>query len=121
MKEMRKPSANDYEVVLPDVGKFVYARKTIGDFIAIRRRYVEIAGENNGDMILDRLANVTAAHEVLCVSCPDGWEDLTTFDFESSGHHLNKILELDKLIGEKQDSFRKDKEGEKPETGTGTQ
>lgn len=114
---MRKPSINDFEINLPGVGKFVYGRRTIGDFIAIRRRYVELAGENVGDALLSNMAGIVALHDVMCVSCPDGWENLAVFDSESSEYHLKKVLELDELIGEKQDSFRKDKELKEQETG----
>lgn len=112
---MRQKSENDFEIDLPGVGKFVYGQRTIGDFIAIRRRYVELAGENVNDAVLSNLASIVALHDVMCVSCPSGWENLMNFNVvDSREDYLQKIMELDRLIGEKENSFRKHKtvEGE---------
>lgn len=103
---MRKPSETDFKVVVEGVGEFRYAQRTIGDFIAIRKRYLEIAGETEDPYVLT-LASVTAVHENMCVSCPEGWEDLTKLPFDREGKVVSQLLSLDRKIGEAEDSFRK--------------
>ena len=116
---MRQKSENDFEIDLPGVGKFVYGQRTIGDFIAIRRRYVELAGENVNDAVLSSLAGIVATHDVMCVSCPEGWENLMNFSMANSKEdYLQKVMELDRLIGEKENSFRQDATGKDQEART---
>jgi DNA primase len=101
---MREPSATDFTIPLPDVGDFVYARRTIGDMMKIRVVYLRyLQGEDEeADKELSFFAGITAAHSVLCVSCPAGWEDLTALD-DSKGL---QVVELSNLLTEKEDSFR---------------
>jgi hypothetical protein len=102
---MREPAATDFKIPLPDVGDFVYARRTIGDMMKIRVRYLKyldgIAEED--DKILSFFAGIVAANETLLVSCPVGWEDLTVLD---DALRYEKIVELSTLLTNKEDSFR---------------
>lgn len=104
---MRKPSENDYTVELEGVGSFVYGQRTIGDFLAIRRRFTELT-DGSEDPYVTTIASITAVHERMCVSCPEGWENLMDMPLSGRNDIIQKLLELDRLIGEKENSFRQD-------------
>lgn len=103
---MRKPSDTDYTIDLDGVGTFRYAQRTIGDFIAIRKRYIEITADSEDPYVVN-LASAIAVHEQMCVSCPEGWEDLTKLPFDMEGKVIAQLFELDRKIGEAENSFRK--------------
>lgn len=125
---MRKPHPTDFVISLPDIGDFAFGRRTLGDGIAIRADYlrrVAAAGvdERNGatvmlgdaDFELSFFAGLIARYKVLCVACPAGWEDLEKMDITSVG--LDKLLELDRLLRDREDSFRSEAPSGSPPSG----
>lgn len=103
---MRKPSENDFTIEIEGVGTFRYAQRTIGDFIAIRKRYTELVGGSDDPWVVNT-ASAIAVHEQMCTSCPEGWEDLSKLPFDMEGKVLSQLFELDRKIGEAENSFRK--------------
>jgi hypothetical protein len=88
---MREASATDIFIDLPDVGTFRYARRQIGDRLAIRRDYLRYTQEfADDDPDLSLYAALIATHEVLCVDCPEGWENIAALD----AGKLDKAFEL---------------------------
>jgi hypothetical protein len=102
---MREPSEKDFTIPLPGVGNFVYGRRSLGDMMKIRVLYLRfLQGEDeDADKELSFFAGITAAHSVLCVSCPKGWEDLTNLD---DIENTPRVVELSNLLTKKEDSFR---------------
>ncbi|MFL5901005.1 MAG: hypothetical protein ACJ75S_07375 [Solirubrobacterales bacterium] len=101
---MREASATDIFVELPDVGTFRYARRQIGDRLAIRREYLRYTQEfGDGDPDLSLYAALIATHEVLCVDCPPGWENIAALDAD----RLDKAFELGTLLKAKEEAIAK--------------
>lgn len=104
---MRDPRDTDFFVELPGVGTFRYGRRTLGDQIAVRTRFLDVVkGHGEADDDLTFYAGAVASHAVLCVECPAGWEDLTALDLTAEGTSLDKVFELVALVRGKEDSFR---------------
>ena len=101
---MKTPSATDFTLPLPEVGDFVFARRTVGDMIKIRSAYLKLIGGDEGDDELEFFCGFAAAYQILIVSCPAGWEDVSAIDLNSVG--VNKVMELARLLSDKEDSFR---------------
>lgn len=103
---MREPSTNDFNIELPEVGNFVFARRTMGDMINIRIEYVKLVGPyGDTDSELVYFGGFVAAYKILMVSCPSGWEDISAMDLNKVGV-FEKIMELARLLREKESSFR---------------
>jgi hypothetical protein len=101
---MREASATDIFVELPDVGTFRYARRQIGDRLAIRRDYLRYTQEfADDDPDLSLYAALIATHEVLCVDCPEGWENIASLDADK----LDKAFELGTLLKAKEEAIAK--------------
>jgi hypothetical protein len=108
---MRKAKDNDFFVELPDVGVFRFGRRTFADRVEIRSNVMRITKELTGfDLTLDGYASIMAAHKVLCVEAPAGWEDISAIELDDDSDE--KILELYDLLRAKEELFRKgSKEG----------
>lgn len=103
---MRKANAEtDFTVEVEGVGAFTYGRRTIGDSLKIRARYLELVAGHGDDIEMAATASAVATHEVLCVACPDGWSDLLKVD-STNPDAVSKVFELSAAVGEKEDSFR---------------
>ena len=121
----RKPNdKSDYEIELPGVGSFVFARRTQGDKLTIRRLYVSLAGpvpaggESEVDWAVDFLAYFYASYTVLMVSCPAGWENILEMDGDDdaiTAHHWT----LGRMLGDKEGSFRQKPSGGSSGSGPG--
>ncbi len=102
---MRKPADSDFDIELEGVGRFRYARRTLGDNIAIRAKVARLTqGVGDLDIELNVLANLCASHAVLCVEAPAGWEDLESLDW-SSGKDEQAFM-LFAALRDKEESFR---------------
>ncbi|MGR9107816.1 MAG: hypothetical protein ACU843_12875 [Gammaproteobacteria bacterium] len=122
---MREERATDFFIELPEVGNFRFGRKTFGDKLKIQQKIVEMIGpsiasierDDSGeptnisvdpmDTDVRLFAGMMAEYHVMCVSAPDGWEniedvDVTDPDLES------KVFDLFSLWRAKEKSFRKD-------------
>ena len=107
---MRQRSEKDFIVEHPVLGKFTYGRRTYGDRIAIRRRYLQLLERDDDkgvDEDLAAMAAIVAMHHVLCVSAPPGWEDLAEVDLLEEPGNAGLLLELYGLVKQKEGSFRR--------------
>lgn len=102
---MRAAAETDFTIPLPEVGDFVFARRTMGDMIKIRSAYLKLIGEDDGDYEMEFFCGFAAAYQVLIVSCPKGWEDVIGLDLNQVG--AGKVQELAILLSEKESSFRR--------------
>jgi len=118
---MRPEKDTDFFIDLPDVGKFRYGRRTYGDRIKIRSKYLTVVEGHGADETMNLYGSFVATHEVLCVSCPDGWEDLTDLDLTLPDNVDDKIFDLFSQLKEKEDSFKKGATKSSEATGEGTQ
>lgn len=119
---MRKPNERDFEVKHPELGRFVYGRRTYGDRIAIRRRYLDLLGRDDDKGVDDDLAAmaaIVAMHDVLCVSAPAGWQDLAQVDLLEEPRNEALLIELYALVKQKEGSFRRFPAQEGPGGGEG--
>lgn len=105
----RAPAEGDFFVDLPGVGRFRYGRRTYGDRIRIRQHFLGIlGGDDEGvDEDVAAMAAIVAAHRVLCVQAPAGWQELSTIDLVVDPLAEGRILELYALLKQKEDSFRR--------------
>lgn len=113
---MRSAKENDFFVELPDVGVFRFGRRTFGDRMKIRAAYLRLVKElGDADDDLSMYAAMIAAHEVLCVEAPAGWENLADLDLLETADTERNIYELYSLLKDKEDAFRQgeSKSGEK--------
>lgn len=95
----------DFVITLDGVGEFKFGRRTIGDAMRIRARFLELAGAHQDDVEMVAIASAIATYEVLVVSHPDGWGDLMSMDAVSP-EHLGALFDLYGKLGDKEDSFR---------------
>lgn len=103
---MRAAAETDFTIPLPEVGDFVFARRTMGDMIKIRSDYLKLIGTNDGDYEMDLFCGFTAAYNTLIVSHPESWtSDLSALDVNAVG--MDKVFELSNLLYAKESSFRR--------------
>lgn len=109
----RAPKDTDFFVTLPDVGDFIFARRTLGDAMKIRGRYLRLLGESGAgdteepDPELSGYANVIATIAVLLVKAPSAqWADPLAIDLVGNPQALDQIVSLYTLLSEAEDSFR---------------
>lgn len=116
---MRPPSHNDFKVHVPGIGDFMFGRRTYGDRIAIRAEYLRLIRphlparveptDDDIDADLDAdlaaMCAIVAAHRVLCVSAPAGWEDLGQLDLLQTGAEEG-VMNLYARLRAAEDMFR---------------
>lgn len=117
---MREPSDTDFFLEVPKLGTFRFGRRTYGDRLKIRSHFLRLTREfaelEEPDPDLATNAAIVAAHKVLCVDAPAGWEDLESIDLIDTPDAEDKIFALYFALKDKEDSFRgiKNKVGEAP-------
>jgi hypothetical protein len=106
---MRKPADTDFFVDVEEVGVFRFGRRTYGDRLKIRAEFLRLVREfgEDEDAELSTHAAVIAAHKVLCVEAPEGWESLESIDLVAIPDAEDKIFAIFAALKEKEDSFRK--------------
>ena len=120
----RSASSSDFFVEIPDLGRFNFARRQIGDVFKIRGRYNQLTEgfyDAEGRMAdLVALAYVTI--QVLLVSGPDDF-DFNALDPLLDDDFDTKLLSIWRALRDKELSFRpKPQEtGKAARTGTGEQ
>lgn len=105
---MRSPSDSDFFVDVPEVGTFRFGRRTYGDRLKIRveyRKLVQDAGDDDHELAAQAAA--VAAHKVLCVEAPAGYEDLATLDMIALPDAEDRVYRIYLALKEKEDSFRR--------------
>lgn len=104
---MRSPAETDFFVLVPDIGTFRFARRTYGDRLKIRAEYLRLVREfDDVDADLSTQAAMIAAHKVLCVEAPAGWEDLEAVDLVEVPDAEERIFTIYDALKAKEDSFR---------------
>ena len=111
---MREQKDTDFVIPIEGVGDFCYARRTLGDNLKIRSEFVKLLNgvDPEQDNELTGFATIFATHKVLCVSAPDGWDDLSSVSEDAHADAVGVVLSLWDKIKEKQDSFRNRSNGE---------
>ncbi len=108
---MRAPAPTDFEVVHPVLGTFIYGRRTYGDRIKIRTEFLKELGrpdDGTVDADLAAMCAMVAAHRVLCVRAPAGWEDLARVELMTDPElHEAFVVELYADLKAKEDTFRR--------------
>lgn len=102
---MRAAAETDFTIPLPEVGDFIFARRTMGDMIKIRSTYLKLIDGSEDDDQMVLLCGFTAAYQALIVDAPSGWEDISAIDMNAVG--FDKVQELATLLLEKESSFRR--------------
>jgi hypothetical protein len=103
----RAANVSDFHVDVADVGRFCFARRTVGDVYKIRGRYNQITGgfyDDEGRMAdLSALGYVTI--QTLLVEAPEGF-DLESIDPLLDDDYDQKVLSIFAALREKELSFR---------------
>lgn len=103
---MRKPSHNDYTVPVEGLGTFTFARRTLGDEIAIQvERSRILDGVQHPTDVLWNMAVWLSTIRVLMVSAPGAWnpDDLDPLDPKT----FDEISRVFIAMRTKEDSFRR--------------
>ncbi|MBN3839273.1 hypothetical protein [Burkholderia sp. Ac-20349] len=104
---MRQPSDTDFFIDVSSVGKFRFARRTYGDKIRVRSEYLRLVQDvGDEDPDIRAQAAIIAAHKVLCVEAPSGWDDLENLDMLAIDNAEGKVLDVYLALKAKEDSFR---------------
>lgn len=108
----------DFTITLPGVGDFTFARRTMGDAMRIRGRYLRLmsdAGSSDDapfDAELSGYANVIATITTLLVKAPDArWSDPEAIDLLDNPDAASQMVNLFSALQEQEDSFRRPAEG----------
>ncbi|HEX7642021.1 MAG TPA: hypothetical protein VF472_07380 [Burkholderiaceae bacterium] len=117
----RKAHATDFFVDVPDLGRFNFARRQLGDVFKIRGRYNQLTEgfyDAEGRMAdLVALAYVTI--QTLLVSGPEGF-DLDTLDPLLDDEFDTKLLAIWSALRDKELSFRSGQKEARQAPGPGT-
>lgn len=117
---MREQKETDFPVELPGVGRFMFARRTIGDALKIRAELIRLTdGQPEADAELTGFANMIATIKVLCSSAPKGWRDVEKIDLLTDEDGLSKLIDLYEKVREQEDSFRKGSNRASAQEGSG--
>jgi hypothetical protein len=110
----RQPKPTDFRVTVPDVGDFVFAKRTMRDEIATQVEYARIIDGVQATPWLEAVGGAIADLTVLTVKAPDGW-DLDALEPHDPATYT-KLIAAHRGLLEKERSFRRgpDKAGEAP-------
>ncbi len=101
----RTPKATDFTIDVEGVGRFTFARRNMGDELAIQREFAEILqGIDKPTAWLETMGGWLSTLRVLTVRAPDGWDldELDPLDNETYAK-LNRVYEG---LRDKERSFR---------------
>ena len=118
----RTAHATDFAVDVDQLGRFLFARRSVGDLFKIRGRYNQVTDghyDADGNMAdIAALAFVTI--QLLLVGGPDGF-DLDHLDPLVDDDYENKLITIWRALRDKELSFRsgQDKGGKEGRAGTG--
>ena len=120
---MKARKETDFSIDLEGVGRFTFGRRTLGDSIAIAVERATLRRGMEPSEIDDETAgwtNMLATLKVLCVSAPEGWDDLTAIDLAEHPDAFDHIFDLWTKLIEKEDSFRGAAKSRSTEAGQGS-
>jgi len=101
----RIPRATDFPVEVEGIGRFVFAKRTMADEIAIQRKYAEIVGGVEPTPWLQSVGAWLAVLPVLTVSAPEGWGDVEEFD-PNEEETFERLSRVYMALRERENSFR---------------
>ncbi len=101
---MRAPNARDFEVVVPDVGRFKFGWRVMADEMRIQAEYARIVDGTTPTDWLHVLAGWMSTLKVLTVEAPAGW-DLEQMDPLDDEVYL-KLQKVFDALRDKELSFR---------------
>jgi hypothetical protein len=100
----RQPKPTDFRVPVPNVGDFVFAKRTMRDEVATQVEYARMLDGVTPTPWLEAVCGAMADLGVLTVKAPDGW------DIESMEPHdpetYAKLIAVHRGLLEKERSFR---------------
>lgn len=70
---MRTPSATDFPVDVPGVGRFIFARRKMSDEVDVQREFARILGGVEPTAWLEIVGTWIAVFKVLTVVAPSDW------------------------------------------------
>jgi hypothetical protein len=101
---MREAKQTDFTVQLPGVGNFIFGRRTYRDHAAIRAEYLRLTEGFEFDDEMDAFSSLLAIMKHLCVSAPQGWEDLGSQVMDDE--KTKQAIELLALVVDQESRFR---------------
>ena len=101
---LRKSSTTDFIVDVPDVGQFVFAKRTMRDELAIQVEYAKIIDGAPATEWLQAVGGWISTLRVLTVRAPDGW-NLDELDPLDDGTYA-KLANVHGELRNKERSFR---------------
>lgn len=101
----RAPRSTDFEVQVEGIGNFAFARRTLGDELAIQREYARIIDGVTPTEWLATMAGWLSVLRTITVRAPDGW-DLDAMD-PLDPETYERLFKVFSALREKEDSFRR--------------
>lgn len=101
---MRKPNPRDFEVVVENIGRFVFGYRVMADEFRIQAEYARIVDGAPATDWLHVLAGWVSTLKVLTVTAPEGW-DIDQMD-PLDAEEYAKISAVYDALRAKEDSFR---------------
>lgn len=101
---IRAPRSTDFEVPVEGVGTFVFARRTLGDELAIQREYARIIDGVTPTDWLATMAGWLSVLRTITVRAPEGW-DLDAMD-PLDPETYERLYKVFSALRAKEDSFR---------------
>lgn len=102
MSRIAKPT--DFRVDVPDVGEFVFARRTMRDEVSTQVEFARMIDGVTPTPWLDAVCGAIADIKVLTVKAPDGW-DLDALEPHEPDTY-KKLLGVHQALLDKERSFR---------------
>lgn len=100
----RTPKPTDFRVTVPDVGDFVFGKRTMRDEIATQVEYARVLDGVSPTPWLEAVVGAIADLSVLTVKAPDGW------DIDAMEPHdpvtYSKLIAVHRGLLEKERYFR---------------
>lgn len=100
----RTPNPDDFDVTVPEVGRFVFGRRKMKDEIDIQREYARMLDGVPPTEWLALVCGWVAALSVLTVSAPPGWnlDEMDPLDNDTYA----KLARVHQALVDKERSFR---------------
>lgn len=100
----RTPKPTDFRVSVPDVGDFVFGKRTMRDEIATQVEYARILDGVSPTPWLEAVAGAIADLTVLTVKAPENW-DIDSMEPHDPATYA-KLIAVHRGLLEKERSFR---------------
>lgn len=109
-KTLRPAAPTDFTVSVPGVGDFIFARRTIGDGIRIRREFARLVGDvllAEADVELSAWANIVATITILRVVTPPAFAgDIEAIPVTDEAGTMDQLVLVFDALRAKEGTFR---------------